>query len=207
MRQQAGLLIAAAALCVPAVSGAAPRSLGSAVPGALARTRHAAVHGTGTVRHRKAARQEAEAKDAGAPRDRADVRAVIEGWEKAFRAKDMDGVMAMYAPDVVAFDAVPPLQYKGSTAYRGNYQKFFEQYAGPVEVELRELNITAGGNTAFSSGLMRVGGVSKTGENSSVWLRITDCFRKMHGKWTVVHEHVSAPVDFDTGKGVLDLKP
>jgi hypothetical protein len=29
----------------------------------------------------------------------------------------------------------------------------------------------------------------------------------MNGRWLAVHDHISVPVDFDTGKALLDLKP
>jgi ketosteroid isomerase-like protein len=37
-------------------------------------------------------------------------------------------------------------------------------------------------------------------------MRMTAGYRKTNGKWTVVHEHFSAPFDIKTLK-VLDVKP
>ena len=31
--------------------------------------------------------------------------------------------------------------------------------------------------------------------------------RKMNGHWLIVHDHVSVPTDFESGKAMLDLKP
>ena len=31
--------------------------------------------------------------------------------------------------------------------------------------------------------------------------------RKINGKWLIVHDHISVPIDFDSGKAALDLKP
>ena len=39
------------------------------------------------------------------------------------------------------------------------------------------------------------------------WVRVTVCFKKSDGKWLVTHEHVSAPIDVEKGKALLDLKP
>ena len=41
------------------------------------------------------------------------VRAVVDRIAAAIRDKDVDAVMAHYAPDIVAFDLLPPLQYRG----------------------------------------------------------------------------------------------
>ena len=38
------------------------------------------------------------------------VRQRIEDVAKALRAKDIDGVMSLYAPNIVSFDIVPPLR-------------------------------------------------------------------------------------------------
>jgi hypothetical protein len=32
-------------------------------------------------------------------------------------------------------------------------------------------------------------------------------YKKIRGKWLIVHEHVSVPVDLDTGKADLSFKP
>jgi ketosteroid isomerase-like protein len=41
------------------------------------------------------------------------IRQRIEDSVKALRAKDIDGVMSLYAPNIVSFDITPPLRYVG----------------------------------------------------------------------------------------------
>jgi len=36
---------------------------------------------------------------------------------------------------------------------------------------------------------------------------VSDVYRKIHGKWLIVQEHVSVPVDLNTGKPDLLSKP
>jgi hypothetical protein len=38
-------------------------------------------------------------------------------------------------------------------------------------------------------------------------VRVTDGYRKVNGHWLVEHEHVSVPVDLDTGKPDMTSKP
>ena len=45
--------------------------------------------------------------------DEAQIRALIDDWASALRAKDINRLMASYAPDVLTFDVVNPLQRKG----------------------------------------------------------------------------------------------
>jgi uncharacterized protein (TIGR02246 family) len=140
----------------------------------------------------------------------AEVQEVLDRWAKAFRDKDIEGIMAVYAAGnaVVAYDIVPPLQYRGKDAYRKNYVEFLDQYTGAIEVEVRDPHIAAGNNVAFIHALERVSGTLKsTGQHSDLWMRATSGLRKIDGKWLIVHDHISAPADFATGKAVLDLKP
>jgi len=139
--------------------------------------------------------------------DEAAIHRWVDRWAKAFRAHDLDGIMALYAPEVVAYDVVPPLQFSGREAYRKDYSEFLAQYDGPIDLEIRELRILVDGNLAYAAGLERIGGVLKDGQRSDVWVRFTSIFRRRGGRWLDIHDHVSVPADFGTGKAVLDLKP
>ena len=139
----------------------------------------------------------------------AEIRDLLAGWEKAFRAKDVDGVMTMYAPGdaMVGYDVSPPLQYKGKDSYRKSYENFFAAYQGPLELEIRDARMLANGDLAVYNALERMGGTLKGGQKASVWVRATATFRRIHGKWFDVHDHISVPVDFEKGTAALDLVP
>jgi uncharacterized protein (TIGR02246 family) len=135
------------------------------------------------------------------------IRQWLDRWAKAFRAHDPNAIMSLYAPGVVAYDIVPPLQYVGADAYRKDYEEFFAQYEGPIDIELRDLQIIASDGVAFATSLQRLSGTLKNGQKSDVWVRVTNGFRKINGRWLATHDHVSVPVDLASGKAVLDLKP
>lgn len=140
--------------------------------------------------------------------DEAQVRERIESWTKALRAKDLDALMSHYAEDVVVFDVPPPLQYVGAVAYRKNWADWFASFIGPiVGYEISDLSITTGANVAFSRSLNRITGARTSGENTDVWVRATVCFRKIGGTWMVTHEHLSVPINMETYRAELDLKP
>jgi uncharacterized protein (TIGR02246 family) len=140
-------------------------------------------------------------------KDEATIRELIDGFVKAIRAKDINGVMSVFAPEVVSFDLGPPLQHGGGEIFMKRWQELFELYQNPIEYEVRDLSIIAGDDVAFSHSLNRVGGTMKNGRKSDRWLRWTACYHKTNGKWLIVHEHVSVPVDLGNGKAMLDLKP
>jgi uncharacterized protein (TIGR02246 family) len=142
-----------------------------------------------------------------ADNDEAEIRQLLNGWAKAFRAHDVKAIMSMYAPEVVAYDIVPPLQYVGNDAYQKDYEEFLAQYEGPIEVEYRDLKVVIGREVAFAYGLERFNGTLKNGQKSELWIRFTSGFRKINGRWLDTQDHVSVPVNLETGKAALDLKP
>jgi uncharacterized protein (TIGR02246 family) len=144
-----------------------------------------------------------------AANDKAEIRQLLDRWAKAFRARDLNGIMSIYEPGetLVAFDVVPPLQYAGFEAYKKDYQEFLDQFQGTIDVEYRDLNIVAGDTVAFSRGLERMTGTLKNGQKFDAWVRFTECYRKTNGQWLAIHDHISVPVDLESGKAALDLKP
>ena len=141
--------------------------------------------------------------------DEEEIRTLLDRWAKAFEAHDIDAIMSNYAPAdaVIAYDIGPPLQYKGKEAYRKDYLEFLAQYDGPIHVEYRDMRILSSGNVGFVHALERFSGKLRNGQQSDMWLRYTGGLRKMNGKWLIVHDHVSVPTDFESGKAMLDLKP
>lgn len=137
------------------------------------------------------------------------IRQLLDRWEKAFRAKDVEAVMKVYAPGahLIAFDVAAPLQRVGPANFRKSYDEFFAMYEGPLDVERRDLRINFCGDVAFIHALERMSGTLKGGQKSDLWVRVTSGLRRIRGQWFIVHEHVSVPTDFETGKAVLDLKP
>jgi uncharacterized protein (TIGR02246 family) len=139
--------------------------------------------------------------------DEAQIGALIDDWASALRAKDINRLMASYAPDVLTFDVVNPLQRKGLDAARKRAQEWISSWQGPIECEIRELTITTGDDVAFSHNLSHFSGRQMDGGEIDMWIRATLCYRKIDGRWNVTHEHVSAPFDPESGQASLDLKP
>jgi ketosteroid isomerase-like protein len=142
-------------------------------------------------------------------KDEAEIRALLNNWAKAFHDRDMNAIMAMYARGgaLVAYDVVAPLQYAGFDAYKKDYANFLAQYEGPIDVEYRDMHVAADGNIGYAFGLERMRGTLKGGQKSDMWVRFTSIFRKIDGHWKDVHDHISVPADFETGKARTDLKP
>jgi len=60
------------------------------------------------------------------------IRELVDGFVRALRAKDIDGVMAVFTRDVVSFDLGPPLQHGGGEEFVKRIAH--EQISVPVDV-------------------------------------------------------------------------
>jgi uncharacterized protein (TIGR02246 family) len=125
--------------------------------------------------------------------DEAAIRELVESWEKAVRAKDLDGILANHSTDMLMFDVPPPLQSKGIEAYKKTWNLFFSWSDDPVVFEIKHMETTAGTDVAFVAALMRCAGTEKNGERIELEFRLTIGLRKIAGRWMVLHEHHSIP--------------
>jgi ketosteroid isomerase-like protein len=138
--------------------------------------------------------------------DKAAINASLQSMTAAVDAKDLNGVMAYYAPDVFAYDVITPRQYVGA-AYRKDWQELLDLYSGPIQTTVSDWTIDTDGTFAYAHGTFRMVGTYKlTGKLEDMTVRVTDVFKKIDGKWLVVHEHVSYPVDPVTMKPDIDSK-
>jgi ketosteroid isomerase-like protein len=140
--------------------------------------------------------------------DEADIRQRFDQLAEAIRAADLDGLMPLYAPDIVTFDVQSPLRKVGAEGKRENWIDVFTLFQRPLNCEIRDLTITVNDDVAFAYGFNRISGTLQNGNASSgFWVRATTCFRKIDGNWLIVHDHVSVPLDIESGRASLDLEP
>jgi len=147
------------------------------------------------------------AKAAG-PSDRAQIQALEKGFIAAFDAKSVDKIMSYYARDgLFVYDVSPPREYVGWAAYKKDWEGLLAGFPGPVNVDLSELSFTVVGPVAYGHSIQDAHFTTKDGAKIELVVRVTDVYRKLGGKWKIVQEHVSVPVDLDTGKPDLLSKP
>jgi uncharacterized protein (TIGR02246 family) len=141
--------------------------------------------------------------------DEARIKALEDQFTAAFNAKDVNAIMKVYVPDqsLFVFDVVPPRQYVGATAYRKDWENFFNRFDGPIKLEISDLAIAADGNFGYGHSIQHVTGNNKKGEPVDLIVRVSRGYRKVDGRWLVAMDHVSVPVDLDSGKPDLQSKP
>jgi len=116
-------------------------------------------------------------------------------------------LIAAVADDVVTFDVVDPLRSTGKAATRQRAVEWVASYDGPIAWDDRDVQVAVDGNVGFSHGLSHVTGTLKTGSDVDMWFRTTLGFRRIGGRWLIVHDHGSDPFDPASGKASLGLKP
>jgi PhnB protein len=134
------------------------------------------------------------------------IRNVIEDWAAGLRAKDAARVKRNGIEKVMHFSLAPPLVADESGPY--GLENWFETWKGGIGYEIRDLEIVAGDEVAFSHSLNRLSGTKVDGERPDIWFRHTVGFRKIGGEWKIVHSHESVPFQMDgSDKAAVDLKP
>jgi ketosteroid isomerase-like protein len=142
----------------------------------------------------------ATAKPAG-PSDHAQIEALERNFVAGFDAKNIDRIMSNYAKDgLFVFDVSPPREYVGWAAYKKDWEDLFAGFPGPASNQISELSITVVGSVAYGHNIEDGHFTLKDGTATELVVRVTDVYRKIGGKWKIVLEHVSVPVDLATMK-------
>lgn len=134
-----------------------------------------------------------------------EIRQLIEHWIQAVRDRDVERIVAPYADDIVAFDAIKTLQFKGKAVYRDHWEICMGFCTGPMVFEVAELTVQATDELALAHWLNRCGPADD--ESQCGFMRVSVGYRRMGGQWKVIHEHWSAPFDMESGTALFNLKP
>jgi ketosteroid isomerase-like protein len=109
-------------------------------------------------------------------------------------------------PDVVAFTLAPPLVHHGEDVEART--AWFATFEGPIEYEIRDLEVSVGGDIAYSHVLNRLATTPKGSPRPfELWFRSTVCFRRDGDGWRITRVHDSTPFHMDASSHALDLGP
>jgi len=139
------------------------------------------------------------------PSDKALIDALEKRFAAGFNAKDVNAIMAVYAKEgLFVFDVTPPREHVGWDDYKKDWQDFLGSVKGPVKFEISDFDVAIVGPVAYGHSVQSI---HTSGPDQDLVVRVTDVYRKSGGRWRIVQEHVSVPVDLATGKGDLLSKP
>lgn len=148
-----------------------------------------------------AARAEAQSNDNAA------IGALYQQFATAFRHKDVNAIMLPYIHDntLLVFDVGTPRQHVGWDDYRADWKAFFDSIKGNPTFSISELSVTISGDVAYTHSIQSIGG--NMGNLHTMVVRVTDVLRRINGKWLIVQEHVSVPINFTTLKPDFMSRP
>ena len=141
--------------------------------------------------------------------DENEIREVIDGMIAALSAGDVKAMQAYYASDVVEYSLAPPLRQLTDAHDPAPVEQWLATFEAPPTREVTALQITVGGDVAFTTSLDCMRAVPKgSTEGFELWFRATRGLRKIDGRWLVRHEHDSVPFEMDGSfRASLDLAP
>jgi ketosteroid isomerase-like protein len=143
-----------------------------------------------------------------------EVAAARAAWLEAFAAQDLDQMMSFYVDDIYTYDlmAAPTeeglaMAFDGAAIWRQNWVTFFGMFDDDLVISIDDLTVYQHGDLATVRGLTRLEGTIVGGPYVDMWVRETNVLRRVNDRWLVLHDHVSVPFDFATGRALTDLGP
>ena len=127
--------------------------------------------------------------------DRLELREIIERWSKAVREENFEVIRADHDPAILMFDVPPPFLSRGIDAYMDTWKTFFASVPRPVTFEFDDIQIHAGDEVAFATASGHCRYIEPEGQVKPLDFRLTMGFRKIDGRWCIVHEHHSVPAE------------
>lgn len=136
------------------------------------------------------------------------IQALAAQWANAVACQNLEQIMAFYADEIIAYDAVAQLQFNGKTSYKAHWKKCMEFCTGGhSKFELRDLTIQQNDQLAFSHALVYCEGSNEKGETQGCWMRLTQGWQQQKGQWRIIHDHFSVPFDMVSGAVLFELTP
>ena len=131
---------------------------------------------------------------------------VLEAYKAAVFTKDVDAFVVLYDQDVHVFDMWGRWSYDGSEAWREMVTNWFGSLGTErVEVEFADVQTTSARDVVVAHAFVTYRGLSAEGEAlRAMQNRVTVVLEQKDGAWKIVHEHSSAPADFETSKVMLE---
>jgi ketosteroid isomerase-like protein len=130
--------------------------------------------------------------------------ALMEGCA-GFVAKDLARATGLYSQKLYTFDLAPPHHSNHDELIEANRQLIAGLVGTPTCTYSDMLIKVFNKNNAYAHYILSYSATLKSGEKIDLDGRGTDIFEKIDGKWQVVHEHFSVPVNPVTGQAQLKM--
>jgi ketosteroid isomerase-like protein len=133
----------------------------------------------------------------------ADVDAITAIEGQLAKLNTMKELIQYYAPDAIVYDAYAPGVFRGTKRIFDGFEQQFalgQSFTGAIP----DMNVVSDGKFACAAMQVHFDFTLKNGTKGSITMRQLDAFKKIGGKWLIVQQHISFPMDPKTGMGLLD---
>jgi ketosteroid isomerase-like protein len=133
----------------------------------------------------------------------ADIDAITGVEAQLAKLNTMKELIQYYAPQAVVYDAYAPGVFRGTKQIFDGFEQQFAQgqsFTGAIP----DMNILSDGKFGCAAMQVHFDYTLKNGTKGSITMRQLDAFKKIGGKWLIVQQHISFPMDPKTGLGLLD---
>ena len=127
------------------------------------------------------------------PPTQAAVQATLQQWKDAYSRRDLDGVLAVMAPDddVVGIGTGPDEWRVGPEAFRAQLERDFAQ-SEALSVDYEPLVVSEAGPVAWAAGRATVQ-ARVDGQDLALTGRFTAVLEQREGRWLLMQTHFSLP--------------
>ena len=118
-----------------------------------------------------------------------EIKAFLNQYREAFKSKNADAVMAMYASDAVLMGTGPGELYEGQDAIRKAHVEFFKSF-DKEEPSIEWIKAGAKGDIAWIAATVKFTSSMKD-KKTEFMLNSTSVLEKRNGKWVFIVRHFS----------------
>jgi len=122
--------------------------------------------------------------------DKALMQKIWDGWSTL----DPANTAQFYASGPHVFFDIAPLKYNSWAEYQDGVQKVVAGYKSATFTVNDDAQVHSFGKTVWGTGTVKFDMVEKSGKDNRGDMRWTVVWQKLGGKWLIVHEHVSVPM-------------
>jgi len=130
---------------------------------------------------------------------------IMESYQAAIYAKDVEAFMRLYDQKVRVFDAWGVWSYDNAEAWQRTVESWFNSLGiERVKASFDEVVLSEGRDSAIVTAIVTYAGVSPEGSTlRTMQNRLTWGLRTRGHVLRIVHEHTSAPIGFEDQKAIL----
>lgn len=127
---------------------------------------------------------------------------LLQAYADAVHARDAEALLALYHPHVTVYDMWEHWLYDGQQQWRGMVESWFASLGDErVQVTFDDVRSTVTPDLALVHAFATYAGLSASGERlRAMNNRITLTLTRSGDGWLILHEHSSAPAEFNSGK-------